>query len=69
MVHYKEELKKMANKDTLGCNLCQSTFKKYHHVESHLIRKHQVLNQFLPSELLKKLDYMNVKSRKSSQFW
>ena len=67
MVHCKEEVRKMINKDTLGCNLCQSTFKKIHYVESHLVRKHQLLSQILPSELLKKLEDMNRK--RHFQFW
>ena len=29
--HYKEEVRKLINKDTLGCNLCQKTFKVMQH--------------------------------------
>ena len=65
MVHYREEVGKMINKETVSCNLCQRTFKQIYHVESHLVRKkHRLLSQFLPSELLKKLEDMNPRPRK-----
>ena len=31
-VHYKDEVRKLINKDTLGCNLCNKTFKWMPHV-------------------------------------
>ena len=61
--HYKEKVRKLVNKETLGCNLCPKTFKLMTHVESHLLNKHQILNQILPSEILKKLEDMSGNSR------
>ena len=59
IVHCKEEVGKLVNRDTLGCNLCPKTFKNMTFVLSHLLKKHTVLNRILPTELLKKLEDMN----------
>ena len=59
IVHCKEEVGKLVNRDTLGCNLCPKTFKNMTFVLSHLLKKHKVLNRILPTELLKKLEDMN----------
>ena len=64
IIHYKDEVIKLFNKETHGCSLCKKTFKSNDHVKSHLVQKHQILSQLLPSELLKKLEDMNGNSRK-----
>ena len=64
IIHYKDEVIKLVNKETHGCSLCKKTFKSNDHVKSHLVQKHQILSQLLPSELLKKLEDMNGNSRK-----
>ena len=64
--HCREEVRKLVNKDTLSCNLCKKTFKLLHHVESHLLQRHQLLSQVLPSEILKKLEDMNGNSKKDN---
>ena len=61
-VHYKEKVRKWVNKDTLGCNLCQKTFKILSHLYSHLLNKH--VHQVLPSKMLKKLDALYGTSKK-----
>ena len=42
-VHCREEVRRLVNKDTISCNLCQKTFKVLQHVESHLLQRHQLL--------------------------
>ena len=57
--HYEEKVRKLVNKETFGCNLCPKTFKNMPHAKSHLLNYHQILNQILPSEMLKKLEDMS----------
>ena len=56
--HYKDEVKKLENKDTRGCNLCPKTFKVLYHLRSHVVHNHQFSSKVFPYELLKKLEDM-----------
>ena len=62
--HYKDEVKKLENKDTRGCNLCQKTFKVHYHLRSHVVLNHQFVSQVFPYDLLKKLEDMKKNSGK-----